>query len=164
MHSHSSCAAILGDTGGSRMDTCLLCTPSPVITEALQTLHICVALHHFHQAPVIPAPLPQLLSPIRIVQIFPLAAFWSFHGSRDLVHKSCWPCWGGGWVREEQERLRNPICTVFLQACCFFLPRQASLISCFQTARWRSSVCGWRPWQLSLTIFPSCTGGKREGE
>lgn len=75
MLSHSCGATILGDTIRSRMDTCLLRTPPPVITEALQILHICVALQHFHQAPVMPASLPHLHSPIRNVQIFPLAAF-----------------------------------------------------------------------------------------
>lgn len=129
MHSHSSGAAILGDNGESTMDTCLLCTPSPVITEALQILHICIGLQNFQQAPVIPNSLPHLRSPIRIVQIFPLVAFWSFHGSRDLVHKSCWPCWGvGGSERTGMtEKHRNSICNVFLQACFYFLCAKAAI-------------------------------------
>lgn len=74
---------------------------------------------------------------------------------------------GGGRGGRERtgmsKKHRNSICTVFLRGC-FSSPRQPSLISCFQTAGLRSSRCGWRPWQLILTIFPSCTTGKREGE
>lgn len=66
-----------------------------------QILHICIALRRSYRAPVVPAPLPRLHSPVRIIQIFPLAAFWSFHGSRDLLHKSCWPA-VGGLVREDR--------------------------------------------------------------
>lgn len=87
------------------------------------------------------------------------------HGTSCTNHAG--PAEGGGAERTGMtKKHRNSICTVFLQACFlfFFLPRQPSLISCLQAATLRSSDCGWRPWQLSLTIFPSCTRGEREGE
>lgn len=86
------------------------------------------------------------------------------HGTSCTNHAG--PAEGGRGGRERtgmSKKHRNSICTVFLRGC-FSSPRQPSLISCFQTASLRSSRCGWRPWQLILTIFPSCTTGKREGE
>lgn len=53
---------------------------------------------------------------------------------------------GGGWSDRTgmTKNHRNSICTVFLHALSFFsfLPRQPSLISCFQTASLRSSDWG----------------------
>lgn len=102
---------------------------------------------------------------------FPLLLFEASMGHGTLCTNHAGPAGGwGGWGWSERTGMtknhRNSICTVFLQALFFFFfsPRQPSLISCFQTASLRSSDWGWRPWQLSLTIFPSCTRGKREGE
>lgn len=104
----------------------------PVIAAALvhhgdstsaHALH--TALPRSHPAPIISASLPRLHSPTRIIQIFPLAAFWSFHGSSDLMHKSrCLAVGvGGEWVRcvETQSAL--------FSSGLFFLPRQPSPIS-----------------------------------
>lgn len=135
MHRHSSGAAILGDTGGSRMDTCHLCTPSPVITEALQIRHICIALQHFHQAPHPPSSLPHShisTLPSGSSKYFPSLLFEASmgHGTSCTNHAGV----GGGSERTGMTKThRNSICTVFLQACFFFfLPRQPSLISCFK--------------------------------
>lgn len=147
--------------------------PPPAASPSLWRLRprlpsICVSppLHSPHQ-------------PVRIIQIFPLAAFWSFHGSRDLLHKSCRAGSGGAsrrgreWVRrgETQSALFFFFFVFFfffpLLTGLFFLPMAAladqRLVPDSESKE--APGCGWRraPGSRLQPNSPAAAEG-RDGE
>lgn len=110
-----------GWEGWESRDDCHLRTHFPVITAALQILHICLALRS--TAPLLPKPPSSLPSshvstpPSGSSKYFPSLLFEASmgHGTSCTNHAAL--PWGGWSKRTGGSQMhRNPICTVFIKS------------------------------------------------